>query len=191
MSLHLAIQVKDSRVRGIININRLVCNFCNCSGIGLALASAVKKYRCIIVMPEKMSMEKVDVLRALGAEIVRTPTSASFDSPESHIGVAHRLLNEIPNSHILDQYTNPMNPLAHYDGTAEEILIACDGHLDMLVVGAGTGGTLTGLARKIKQRCPECIIVGVDPEGSIIAQPEDINKTGGYCPRLFELSFCT
>ena len=150
------------------------------TGIGLALAAAVKNYRCVIVMPEKMSMEKVDVLRALGAEIVRTPTSASFDSPESHIGVAHQLLNEIPNSHILDQYTNPMNPLAHYDGTAEEILAACDGRLDMLVVSAGTGGTLTGLARKIKQRCPDCVIVGVDPKGSIIAQPPDLNHTSEF-----------
>ncbi|KAF3857251.1 hypothetical protein F7725_009110 [Dissostichus mawsoni] len=92
------------------------------TGIGLALAAAVKGYRCIIVMPEKMSMEKVDVLRALGAEIVRTPTSARFDSPESHVGVAWRLKNEIPDSHILDQYRNPSNPLAHYDTTAEEIL---------------------------------------------------------------------
>uniref|UniRef100_A0A6Q2YUV0 Cystathionine beta-synthase n=1 Tax=Esox lucius TaxID=8010 RepID=A0A6Q2YUV0_ESOLU len=97
------------------------------TGIGLALASAVKGYRCIIVMPEKMSMEKVDVLRALGAEIVRTPTSARFDSPESHVGVAWQLKNEIPNAHILDQYRNPSNPLAHYDTTAEEILEQCDG----------------------------------------------------------------
>ncbi|XP_016403484.1 cystathionine beta-synthase-like, partial [Sinocyclocheilus rhinocerous] len=99
------------------------------TGIGLALAAAVKGYRCIIVMPEKMSMEKVDVLRALGAEIVRTPTSAQFDSPESHVGVAWRLKNEIPNGHILDQYRNPSNPLAHYDTTAEEILEQCDGKL--------------------------------------------------------------
>uniref|UniRef100_A0AAX7UDR5 Cystathionine beta-synthase n=1 Tax=Astatotilapia calliptera TaxID=8154 RepID=A0AAX7UDR5_ASTCA len=99
------------------------------TGIGLALAAAVKGYRCIIVMPEKMSMEKVDVLRALGAEIVRTPTSARFDSPESHVGVAWRLKNEIPNSHILDQYRNPSNPLAHYDTTAEEILEQCEGSI--------------------------------------------------------------
>uniref|UniRef100_A0AAR2LJQ1 CBS domain-containing protein n=1 Tax=Pygocentrus nattereri TaxID=42514 RepID=A0AAR2LJQ1_PYGNA len=99
------------------------------TGIGLALAAAVKGYRCIIVMPEKMSMEKVDVLRALGAEIVRTPTSARFDSPESHVGVAWRLKNEIPNAHILDQYRNPSNPLAHYDTTAEEILEQCDGNV--------------------------------------------------------------
>ncbi|KAM4701196.1 cystathionine beta-synthase isoform 2-T5 [Discoglossus pictus] len=147
------------------------------TGIGLALAAAVKGYRCIIVMPEKMSMEKVDVLRALGAEIVRTPTNARFDSPESHVGVAWRLKNEIPNSHILDQYRNASNPLAHYDSTAEEILQQCDGKLDMLVSGAGTGGTITGLARKLKEKCPECKIVAVDPEGSILAEPEELNQT--------------
>lgn len=147
------------------------------TGIGLALTAAVKGYRCIIVMPEKMSMEKVDVLRALGAEIVRTPTSARFDSPESHVGVAWRLKNEIPNSHILDQYRNASNPLAHYDTTAEEILEQCDGKIDMLVAGAGTGGTISGIARKLKERCPNVKIVGVDPEGSILAEPEVLNKT--------------
>ncbi|XP_001375658.3 cystathionine beta-synthase isoform X1 [Monodelphis domestica] len=147
------------------------------TGIGLALAAAVKGYRCIIVMPEKMSMEKVDVLRALGAEIVRTPTNARFDSPESHVGVAWRLKNEIPNSHILDQYRNASNPLTHYDSTAEEILQQCDGKLDMLVASAGTGGTITGIARKLKEKCPGCKIIGVDPEGSILAEPEELNQT--------------
>nr|XP_020747194.1 cystathionine beta-synthase isoform X1 [Odocoileus virginianus texanus] len=147
------------------------------TGIGLALAAAVKGYRCIIVMPEKMSTEKVDVLRALGAEIVRTPTNARFDSPESHVGVAWRLRNEIPNSHILDQYRNASNPLAHYDITAEEILQQCDGRLDMLVASAGTGGTITGVARKLKEKCPGCKIIGVDPEGSILAEPEELNQT--------------
>lgn len=147
------------------------------TGIGLALACAVKGYRCIIVMPEKMSKEKVDVLRALGAEIIRTPTSAAFDAPESHIGVAHRLKMQIPNSHILDQYRNPYNPIAHYDTTAEEIIEACNGKVDMIVAGAGTGGTLTGISRKIKEKCPDCIVVGVDPEGSILAQPDTMNKS--------------
>ncbi|CAF3725770.1 unnamed protein product [Rotaria sp. Silwood1] len=147
------------------------------TGIGLALACAVKNYRCIIVMPEKMSKEKADVLRALGAEVIRTPTGASFDSPESHIGVAHRLKMKIPNSHILDQCRNPYNPIAHYDSTAEEILEACDGKVDMVVIGAGTGGTVTGLSRKLKEKCPNCIIVGVDPEGSMLAVPETLNKT--------------
>uniref|UniRef100_A0A4W3HFR8 Cystathionine beta-synthase n=1 Tax=Callorhinchus milii TaxID=7868 RepID=A0A4W3HFR8_CALMI len=147
------------------------------TGIGLALASAVKGYRCIIVLPEKMSNEKVDVLKALGAEIVRTPTSASFDSPESHVGVAWKLKNEIPNSHILDQYRNPGNPIAHYDTTAEEIIEQCEGKIDMIVVGAGTGGTITGIARKMKEKCPNCKVVGVDPEGSILAYPKHLNET--------------
>uniref|UniRef100_A0A803W5Z8 Cystathionine beta-synthase n=1 Tax=Ficedula albicollis TaxID=59894 RepID=A0A803W5Z8_FICAL len=147
------------------------------TGIGLALAAAVKGYRCIIVMPEKMSMEKVDVLRALGAEIVRTPTTARFDSPESHVGVAWRLKNEIPNAHILDQYRNASNPLTHYDTTAEEILQQCDGKVDMVVATAGTGGTITGISRKLKEKCPGCKVIGVDPEGSILAEPEELNKT--------------
>ncbi|KAJ2803354.1 cystathionine beta-synthase [Coemansia helicoidea] len=146
------------------------------TGIGLALACAVKGYRCIITLPEKMSQEKVDVLRALGAQIIRTPTEAAWDSPESHISVAKRLHKEIPNSIILGQYDSPYNPIAHYDGTAEEILRSCDGRLDMLVVGAGTGGTLSGIARKIKERCPTCVVVGVDPVGSILAQPESLNQ---------------
>jgi len=145
------------------------------TGIGLALAAAVKGYKMIITLPEKMSKEKVDVLKALGAQIIRTPTEAAYDSPESHIGVAKRLNAEIPNSHILDQYGNPSNPLAHYDGTAEEILDQCDNKVDMVVLTAGTGGTLTGIARKIKERNPACKIIGVDPRGSILAQPEALN----------------
>merc|ERR550519_1872802 len=147
------------------------------TGMGLALAAAVRGYRCIIVLPEKMSNEKVMTLRALGAEIVRTPTSATWDSPESHISVAQRLLTEIPNSIILDQYRNPGNPLAHYDTTAEEILEQCGGHLDMVVLGAGTGGTVSGIGRKLKEKCPSCVVVGVDPYGSILAEPENLNKT--------------
>lgn len=147
------------------------------TGIGMALTAALRGYRMIITLPEKMSKEKVDVLKGLGAEIIRTPTEAAFDSPESHIGVAKRLNKEIPNSHILDQYSNPGNPLAHYDGTAEEILQACDGRIDALVVSAGTGGTISGLARKFREKCPNCEIIGVDPHGSILALPESLNTT--------------
>ncbi|KAG0347010.1 hypothetical protein BG004_000300 [Podila humilis] len=151
------------------------------TGIGLALAAAVKGYRTIITLPEKMSQEKVDVLKALGAEIVRTPTEAAWDAPESHIGVAKRLNAEISDSVILDQYANPYNPVTHYDHTAEEIYRACDGKIDMFVAGAGTGGTITGIARKLKALCPGIIIVGVDPHGSILAQPESLNaSTEGY-----------
>nr|CAB3228075.1 cystathionine beta-synthase-like [Phallusia mammillata] len=147
------------------------------TGIGLALASAVKGYRCIIVMPEKMSLEKVNVLKALGAEIIRTPTSARFDAPESHIRVAQRLEKEIPNAVILDQYRNPGNPVAHYDTTAEEILEQCGGQVDMLVSGAGTGGTVCGIGRKFKEKCPSCKVIGVDPAGSDLALPVELNKT--------------
>lgn len=146
------------------------------TGIGLALAGAVKGYKVIIVMPEKMSQEKVDVLKALGAEIIRTPTDAAFDSPESHIGVANKLNQEIPDSIILNQYINPYNPLAHYDTTAEEILYACDGKLDLLVAGVGTGGTISGLAKKLKEKIPDCKIIGVDPHGSILAMPSILNS---------------
>jgi len=145
------------------------------TGIGLALTAAVRGYKMIICMPEKMSAEKENVLKALGAEIIRTPTMAPFDSKESHIGVAQKLQRELPNAHVLDQYSNPSNPMAHYDGTAEEILEQCGGKLDMLVASGGTGGTLSGLACKIKEKCPDCIIVGVDPDGSILAQPESLN----------------
>ncbi|CAG8578633.1 8822_t:CDS:2 [Paraglomus brasilianum] len=142
------------------------------TGIGLALAAAVKGYKIIITMPEKMSQEKVDVLKALNAQIYRTPTEAAWDSPDSHISLAQELNKKIPQSIILDQYTNPYNPIAHYDHTAEEILQQCDGKVDVLVIGAGTGGTITGIARKVKERCPECKVVGVDPVGSILANCE-------------------
>jgi cystathionine beta-synthase len=145
------------------------------TGIGLALAAAIKGYRMIITLPEKMSQEKVDVLKGLGAEIIRTPTEAAFDSPDSHIGVAKRLNREIPNSHILDQYSNPSNPLAHYDGTAEELIRQTDGKIDVCVMTAGTGGTISGVARKLKEKIPNIKIIGVDPHGSILALPNELN----------------
>ena len=139
------------------------------TGIGLALAGAVKGYRVIITMPEKMSHEKQVVLEALGA-----PTEAAWDSPASHIGVANRLKQVIPRSHILDQYSNPSNPDAHYYGTGEEILRQTEGKVDMVVIGAGTGGTLTGVARRLKEELPEVRIVGVDPIGSILGGGTEI-----------------
>ncbi len=146
------------------------------TGIGLAMAAAVRGYRMIITMPEKMSQEKQVVLEALGAEIIRTPTEAAFDSPESHIGVAKRLNEVIPNSHILDQYANPSNPLAHEEGTGIEIIEQMGGKVDAVVISAGTGGTITGIARAIKARLPETKIIGVDPEGSILAGPAEIKS---------------
>jgi cystathionine beta-synthase len=146
------------------------------TGIGLALAAAVRGYRMIITMPEKMSREKQVVLEALGAEIIRTPTEAAYDSPESHIGVARRLRSVIPNAHILDQYGNESNPLAHEEGTAAEIVEQTGGRIDAVVMTAGTGGTITGVARCMKKRAPHCKIIGVDPEGSILAGPGPIKS---------------
>ncbi len=144
------------------------------TGIGLALAAAIRGYRMIITMPEKMSREKQVVLEALGAEIIRTPTEAPWDSPESHIGVAKRLREVLPNAHILDQYSNPDNPKAHEEGTAREILEQTGGQLDAVVIAAGTGGTITGVARVFKREVPGVKIIGVDPEGSILAGPGEI-----------------
>lgn len=159
------------------------------TGIGLALVAAQRGYRCIIVMPEKMSAEKENVLRCLGAEIVRTANVAKFDAPGSHICKALELLKTIPKSVILNQYRNSSNPLCHYDSTAEEILVACQqasqsagigvAQVDMLVAGTGTGGTLSGLARKFRERVPRCTIVGADPLGSTMAQPERVANGGG------------
>lgn len=146
------------------------------TGIGLALAAAVRGYRLIITMPEKMSHEKQVVLEALGAEIIRTPTEAAWDSPESHIGVAKELVKIIPNSHILDQYSNPSNPKAHEEGTGAEILAQCGGKVDAVVITAGTGGTITGIAQAIKRALPAAEIIGVDPEGSILAGPGEIRS---------------
>ena len=146
------------------------------TGIGMAMAAATLGYRMVITMPEKMSREKQVVLEALGAEIVRTPTEAAWDAPESHIGVANQLKEILPNAHILDQYSNPDNPDAHAEGTAREILDQTDGELDYMVMTAGTGGTLTGIARVLKEANPNIKIIGVDPVGSILAGPAEIGS---------------
>jgi cystathionine beta-synthase len=146
------------------------------TGIGMALAAAVRGYRMVITMPEKMSREKQVVLEALGAEIIRTPTEAAWDAPESHIGVAKQLQKILPNAHILDQYGNPDNPNAHFEGTGREIVEQTEGKIDILVLTAGTGGTLTGIARRVKQDIPGVHVVGVDPVGSILAGPGPIGS---------------
>jgi cystathionine beta-synthase len=167
----------DAESRGLIKPgDTLIEPTSGNTGIGIALAAAVRGYRVIITMPEKMSQEKQVVLEALGAEIIRTPTEAAWDSPDSHIGVARRLKEVIPNSHILDQYSNPANPQAHEDGTALEILTQCEGRLDAVVMTAGTGGTITGVGRAIKRALPHAKIIGVDPEGSILAGPGEIRS---------------
>jgi cystathionine beta-synthase len=142
------------------------------TGHGLAIAAAIRGYKCIFVMPDKMSQEKVALLRAYGAEVVITPTAVPPESPESYYRVADRLTEEIPGAFQPNQYFNAENPQAHYETTGPEIWRQTEGRIDVLVAGVGTGGTITGLARYLKERKPDLMVVGADPEGSLFsAQP--------------------
>ncbi len=145
------------------------------AGIGFALAAAVKGYKVVITMPAKMSREKEVVLEALGAKIYRTPTEAKWNDPDSHLSLAKRLQKEIPHSHILNQYTNRHNPDAHYKHTAQEILDDMGKDLAMIVLGVGTGGTITGVAKRLKKEIPHIQIIGVDPYGSILGGGTDVH----------------
>ncbi len=146
------------------------------TGIGIALAGAVMGYKVVITMPNKMSQEKQSVLERLGATIYRTPTEAAWNDPESHISLAKKLQAEIPHSHILDQYSNSDNPNAHYHGTAQEIIDDFGKDLDMVVVGVGTGGTITGIAKRLKEYNPAIKVIGVDPIGSILGGGTEIKS---------------
>src|SRR5438309_8086185 len=139
------------------------------TGHGLAIAAAVRGYRCIFVMPDKMSQEKVALLRAYGAEVVITPTAVEPESPQSYYRVADRLTEEIPGAFQPNQYFNQVNPQAHYETTGPEIWEQTDGRIDVLVVGVGTGGTITGTARYLKEQKPSITVVGADPEGSLFS----------------------
>ncbi|HEY6069485.1 MAG TPA: cystathionine beta-synthase, partial [Gaiellaceae bacterium] len=137
------------------------------TGVGLAIAAAGKGYRCIFVMPDKMSQEKISMLRAYGAEVVICPTAVEPDSPESYYSVSDRLAEEIPGGFKPDQYSNMSNPEAHYRTTGPEIWNQTDGEIDAIVISVGTGGTITGVGRYFKEQKPGVLIVGADPEGSV------------------------
>jgi cystathionine beta-synthase len=137
------------------------------TGVGLAIAAAKKGYRCIFVMPDKMSQEKISMLRAYGAEVVICPTAVEPDSPESYYSVSDRLAEQIPGGFKPDQYSNMANPDAHYHVTAPEIWEQTGGELDAIVISVGTGGTISGIGRWIKEHKPEVLVVGADPEGSV------------------------
>lgn len=137
------------------------------TGTGLAMAAAIHGYRCILVMPDKMSREKIDLLRAYGADVVITPTNVPADSPESYYGVANRLASEIPGAFQPNQFHNHFNPEAHYRTTGPEIWEATGGNITHFVAGIGTGGTISGTARFLKEQNPAIHVIGADPEGSI------------------------
>jgi cystathionine beta-synthase len=152
------------------------------TGVGLAIAAAVKGYRCIFVMPDKMSQEKISLLRAYGAEVVITPTAVDHDSPESYYSVSSRLAEEIPGGFKPDQYSNMNNPQAHYERTGPEIFEQTGGEIDALIISVGTGGTISGVGRYFKEHAPDVLIVGADPEGSVYTATGD----AGVHPYLVE-----
>jgi cystathionine beta-synthase len=137
------------------------------TGHGLAIAAAIKGYHCIFVMTDKVSEEKRSLLRAYGAEVVICPSSVTHDSPEHYKNVAHRLADEIPGACCPDQYSNPANPATHYATTGPEIWRATAGHISAFVAGIGTGGTISGTARFLKEQNPRVKVIGADPPGSV------------------------
>jgi cystathionine beta-synthase len=142
------------------------------TGHGLAIAAAIRGYRCIFVMPDKMSQEKISLLRAYGAEVIITPTAVPRESPESYYSVADRLAAEIPGAFQPNQYFNPINPQTHEETTGPEIWAQTDGRVDVFVAGVGTGGTITGVGRYLKRMKPDVTIVGADTEGSVYTGDE-------------------
>ncbi|MBP6788525.1 MAG: cystathionine beta-synthase [Candidatus Promineofilum sp.] len=147
------------------------------TGVGLAIAAALKGYRCIFVMPDKMSQEKILLLRAFGARVVVTPTAVEPDDPRSYYSVARRLVEETPNAILANQYYNPVNPQAHYEMTGPEIWEQTGGRITHLITGMGTGGTISGVGRYLKEQNPDVQIVGVDPIGSILYE---LHRSGQY-----------
>src|SRR6188474_139354 len=137
------------------------------TGVGLAIAAALKGYRCIFVMPDKVSQEKIALLRAYGAEVVVCPTAVEPESPESYYSVSNRLAEEIPGAFKPDQYSNQANPESHYKTTGPEIWEQTNGEVDVIVFSVGTGGTISGAARYLREQKPDLVVVGADPEGSI------------------------
>ena len=160
------------------------------TGVGLAMVGAVKGYRCIFVLPDKMSSEKIALLKAYGAEVVITPTSVPADAPESYNGVADRLAREIPGAFRPNQFANLANPEIHYRTTGPEIWDQTRGKITAFVSGVGTGGTISGVARYLKERNPAIKIIGADPEGSVLSggtfKPWKVEGIGeDYVPRTF------
>ena len=148
------------------------------TGVALAMAASLKGYKLIAVIGDKQSVDKQDLLRAYGAEVVVCPSGVPPDDPRSYYSVANRLLAEVPGAYIPDQYSNPANPQAQYDTTGPEIWRQTDGGVGVFACGIGTGGTISGVGRYLKERNPEVTVVGIDPEGSIFTAASDDEVTG-------------
>lgn len=148
------------------------------TGVGLAIVGAVRGYRVICTVPDKVSKEKQDLLKAYGVEVIVTPTELLPDHPDSYYGVARKIASETPGAYHPDQYSNPANPEAHYLTTGPEIWQQTNGQVGAVVIGVGTGGTITGVGKYLKEQNPGVLIVGADPEGSIFTaqSPEDVHQ---------------
>lgn len=160
--------IEDAEKRGLLKPGgTIVENSSGNTGAALAMIAAVKGYKCIITMPDKMSDEKKNLMKAFGAKVIVTPTDVPAESPLSYYSVARRIAEETPNSYYPDQYNNPKNIEAHYRTTGPELWEQAGGKLDILVCGIGTGGTLSGVARYLKEQNPDIKVVAVDPIGSV------------------------
>ncbi len=185
--------IEDAEKRGILTAGATIIEATSGNtGTGLAMAAAIRGYRCILVMPDKMSKEKIDLLKAYGAEVVITPTNVPNDSPESYYGVANRLTAEIPGAIQPDQWHNAQNPGAHYKTTGPEIWEQTGGTITHFVSGMGTGGTISGTARFLKEKNPDITVVGADPEGSIYSgdTPKSYKVEGigmSYLPQTVDM----
>src|SRR5499433_4024809 len=156
------------------------------TGIGLALAAAVKGYKCIFVMTDKASVEKSRYLKALGADVVITPVSAKPGTPDHYVSTAKRIASETPNSFYPDQYSHPANPEAHYHTTGPELWRQTEGKITHFVAGLGTGGTISGTGRFLKEKNPSIRIIGADPYGSIFKTYKETGKVAEATPYLVE-----
>src|SRR5437660_797093 len=183
--------ITDAERRGLLRTGGTIIEAtAGNTGVGLAMVAAVKGYRCIFVLPDKMAAEKISLLKAYGAEVVVTPTSVAPDSPDSYNGVADRLSREIPGAWRPNQFTNLANPDVHYRTTGPEIWQQTEGRITAFVAGVGTGGTLSGVGRYLKERNPEVKIIGADPEGSVLSggtpRPWKVEGIGeDFVPRTF------
>ncbi|HZM78003.1 MAG TPA: cystathionine beta-synthase, partial [Candidatus Limnocylindrales bacterium] len=165
------------------------------TGVGLALVAQLKGYKCVFVCPDKVSVDKQNVLRAYGAEVVVCPTAVAPDDPRSYYNVSDRLAREIPGAWKPDQYSNPNNPISHYETTGPEIWEQTDGRITHFVAGVGTGGTISGIGRFLKEKNPDVKIIGADPEGSVYSggtgRPYLVEGVGeDFWPQTYDRTIC-